>query len=83
MGTKVCDGIATSLVTTLYGALLANLFFLPMAEKLSNQISSKSTTQYIIIEGVSLLAMKKHPLIVREKINSFIPPREWRRMEEG
>lgn len=83
MATKVGDGMATALVTTFYGALLANLFFLPMAEKLSNQISSKSTTQFMITEGVSLLAMKKHPLIVREKINSFIPPREWKRMEEG
>ncbi len=83
MATKVGNGMATALVTTFYGALLANLFFLPMAEKLINQIVSKSTTQYMITEGVSLLAMKKHPLIVREKINSFIPPREWKRMDEG
>lgn len=81
MATKVGDGMATALVTTFYGALLANLFFLPMAEKLASQISSKSTEQNLVTEGVCLLAMKKHPLIVREKINSFIPPREWKRMD--
>jgi chemotaxis protein MotA len=81
MAAKVGDGMATALVTTFYGALLANLFFLPMAEKLASQISNKSTEQNLVTEGVCLLAMKKHPLIVREKINSFIPPREWKRMD--
>ena len=79
MAASLGTGMATALITTFYGALLANLFFLPMAEKLTSQIASKSTVQNMITEGVCLLAMKKHPLIVREKINSFIPPREWKR----
>ncbi len=83
MASAIGSGMATALITTFYGALLANLFFLPMAEKLLTQISSKSTQQNMITEGVCLLQMKKHPLIVREKINSFIPPREWKRMEPG
>ncbi len=83
MASKVGSGMATALITTFYGAVFANLFFLPMAEKLISQIGSKSTMQNMITEGVCLLQMKKHPLIVREKINSFIPPREWKRMEPG
>ena len=81
MASGIGNGMATALITTFYGALLANLFFLPMAEKLNSQISNKSTEQNLITEGVCLLAQKKHPLIVREKINSFIPPREWKRMD--
>ena len=80
---QVGGGMATALITTFYGAVFANLFFLPMAEKLNSQISSKSTMQNMITEGVCLLQMKKHPLIVREKINSFIPPREWKTTEPG
>ncbi len=83
MAAQVGAGMSTALITTFYGALLANLFFLPMAEKLTSQISNKSTIQNMVTEGVCLLAMKKHPLIVREKINSFIPPREWKHMEIG
>jgi len=83
MAGKIGSGMATALITTFYGALFANLFFLPMAEKLLSQITSKSTMQNMVTEGVCLLQMKKHPLIVREKINSFIPPREWKRMEPG
>ena len=55
----------------------------PMSEKLLSQISHKSTMQNMITEGICLLQMKKHPLIIREKINSFIPPREWKRVEPG
>ena len=83
MAGRIGSGMATALITTFYGALLANMFFLPMAEKLLSQITSKSTQQNMITEGVCLLQMKKHPLIVREKINSFIPPREWKRTEPG
>ena len=82
MAAAIGGGMATALVTTFYGALLANLFFLPMAEKLASQVGLKSTEQYMITEGVCLLAQKKHPLIVREKINSFIPPREWKRSDD-
>lgn len=81
MASGIGNGMATALITTFYGALLANLFFLPMAEKLNSQIGNKSTEQNLITEGVCLLAQKKHPLIVREKINSFIPPREWKRID--
>jgi chemotaxis protein MotA len=80
---QVGGGMATALITTFYGALLANLIFLPMSEKLLSQISHKSTMQNMITEGICLLQMKKHPLIIREKINSFIPPREWKRVEPG
>lgn len=82
MAGAIGNGMATALVTTFYGALLANLFFIPMAEKLTSQIGNKSTEQNMITEGVCLLAQKKHPLIVREKINSFIPPREWKRTDD-
>lgn len=81
MAASVGTGMATALITTFYGALLANLFFIPMAEKLTSQTISKSTVQNMLTEGVCLLAAKKHPLIVREKINSFIPPREWKRVD--
>ncbi len=80
---QVGGGMATALITTFYGAFLANMVFLPMSEKLSSQTVNKSTIQNMITEGVCLLQMKKHPLIVREKVNSFIPPREWKKTEPG
>lgn len=74
-------GMSAALITTFYGALLANLFFLPMAAKLNSRISSTSTMQAMLVEAARLIHQRKHPLIVREKLNSFIPPKEWKREE--
>lgn len=74
-------GMSAALITTFYGAVLANLFFLPMAAKLSTRISSTSTMQAMLVEAARLIHQRKHPLIVREKLNSFIPPKEWKKAE--
>ncbi len=74
-------GMSAALITTFYGAVLANLFFLPMSEKLNTRISFTSTMQAMLVEGTRLIHQKKHPLIVREKLNSFIPPKEWKKVE--
>ncbi len=74
--------MSVALVTTLYGVLLANLFLNPIAEKFKSRIEKQTVLQNMLIEGVVLLSQKKHPLVIREKLNSFIPPKEWKREEE-
>ncbi len=75
-------GMSAALITTFYGAVFANLFFLPMADKLKTRISFTSTIQNLQVEAARLIHQKKHPIIVREKLNSFIPPKEWK-SDEG
>ena len=75
-------GMSAALITTFYGAVFANLFFLPMADKLKTRIAFTSTIQNLQVEAARLIHQKKHPIIVREKLNSFIPPKEWK-SEEG
>lgn len=72
-------GMGAALITTFYGVLLANLFFNPMAEKFESRIRKENTLQLMLIEGTVQILHRKHPLIVREKLNSFIPPREWKK----
>ena len=74
-------GMSAALITTMYGAIFANLFFLPMADKIKTRITSSSTEQNLQMEAARLIHQKKHPIIVREKLNSFIPPKEWK--QEG
>lgn len=71
-------GMAAALITTLYGAVFANLFFLPMADKMGNKTTQTSMSAALLVEAARLIHQKKHPLIVREKLNSFIPPGEWK-----
>ena len=66
-------GMAAALITTLYGAVFANLFFLPMADKMGNKTTQTSMSAALLVEAARLIHQKKHPLIVREKLNSFIP----------
>jgi|TARA_Y100000310_G_C20528068_1_gene737069 chemotaxis protein MotA len=72
-------GMSAALITTFYGAVFANLFFLPMAAKLNSRLSHTSTLQAMLVEAARLIHQRKHPLIMREKLNSFIPPKEWKK----
>ena len=74
-------GMSAALITTFYGAVFANLFFLPMSAKILTRVAFHSTQQSLYLEAVRLIHQKKHPLIVREKLNSYIPPKEWKREE--
>lgn len=75
------SGMSAALITTFYGAVFANLFFLPMAAKFQMRMTHTSSTQSMLVEAARLIHQKKHPIIVREKLNSFIPPKEWKKVE--
>jgi len=75
-------GMGTALITTFYGSIMANLLFNPMAVKFETRIEKTNSMQMMMIEGVILIHERKHPLIVREKLNSFLRPRDWKKTEE-
>ncbi|MFA4838022.1 MAG: MotA/TolQ/ExbB proton channel family protein [Candidatus Neomarinimicrobiota bacterium] len=75
-------GMGAAIITTFYGTILANLIFNPMAVKFETRIERHNLMQSMLIEGALLLQARKHPLIVREKLNSYLRPRDWKRPEE-
>ncbi len=75
-------GMGAAIITTFYGSIMANLVFNPMAVKFEARIERRNILQAMLIEGILLIQARKHPLIVREKLNSFLRPRDWRRPEE-
>jgi len=64
--------MAVALITTLYGALFANFFFLPFADKLNGINQAQKVESELCIAAVSLLADKAHPLTVRDNLNAFL-----------
>ena len=50
-----------------------------MAQKMGNKTTQTSMSAALLVEAARLIHQKKHPIIVREKLNSFIPPAEWKR----
>jgi len=74
--TSLGSAMGIALITTFYGAVLANLIFIPFSEKIKSRNTASSLESAIIIEGVKMIYEKKHPIIVREHLNSYLPPRE-------
>ena len=71
---KIGAGMAAALLTTLYGALLANIVFLPMADKLGLRSSEEALAKTIIIHGVMSIQSGDNPRTVEAKLITFLPP---------
>lgn len=71
---KIGAGMAVALLTTLYGAVLANVFFLPAAGKLKVRTSRELLAKEIIIEGILSIQSGDNPRVVEQKLKAFISP---------
>lgn len=65
-------GMATALLTTFYGALAANLIFIPLAGKLGIYSKAETVSKEMIIEGICAIAQGDNPTTVREKMHAFV-----------
>jgi len=65
-----------ALLTTFYGLILANLIFIPIGGKLKRRSEEELMLKEVMVEGILCLHNREHPLIVREKLMTFIPTRE-------
>lgn len=74
--------MAVAILTTFYGAVLANLFAIPVANKLKYRSGLEGLKMNIIISGVLGIVAGENPRVIREKLDSFLPPSE-RLVEES
>jgi chemotaxis protein MotA len=73
---SVGPSLAVALVATLYGIAVANFLFLPLGEHLTKLTKMDYTLRMMVIEGVKLIRLKKHPLLVEESLKSYLLPSE-------
>jgi len=71
---QIGAGMAVALITTFYGAVMANLFFIPMGTKLKNRTKEEILVKTIIIEGVMSIQSGDNPRLIEEKLKAFLPP---------
>lgn len=69
-------GMATALITTFYGALLANLVFLPLAGKLGLRSKGESLQKEMLIEGLLAVLRGEGPTVVRERMQAFVSAKQ-------
>jgi len=65
-------GIAVAFVATIYGVGLANLIFLPVANKLKSVVHHQTQFREMIIEGVISIAEGENPRNIETKMQSFL-----------
>jgi chemotaxis protein MotA len=70
---KLGPFMAIALLATLYGAVVANLFCLPIADKLQVKLHDEETNMTLIIDGVLMIREAKSPAIVREMLVAYLP----------
>src|SRR5881628_1319494 len=70
---KLGPFMAISLLATLYGALVANLICLPIADKLHVKLEEEDVSRSLIIDGVLLIRESKSPSLIREMLVSYLP----------
>jgi chemotaxis protein MotA len=66
------SGIATAFVATIYGVGLANLLFIPIANKLKAHIFQASQAREMVIDGISSIAEGENPRNIELKLSGFL-----------
>ena len=66
--------MALALITTLYGALMANAYALPFANKLKQISKEEILLKTIMVEGMLSIQAGENPRIIEEKLKSFLSP---------
>ena len=72
--TQIGAGMATALITTFYGAVLANALFLPLAGKLEARSRDEDLITELLIEGVCAIQSGDNPRMIEERLKSFLAP---------
>lgn len=73
--TKIGPAMAVALLTTFYGAVIANVICLPIAGKLKNRSESEILIKSLITEGMQSILSGENPRIIEQKLHAFISPK--------
>ena len=68
-------GMAIALLTTMYGAIISNIFFGPIAQKLKTYSNKEVLAKRMIIEGIMSIQSGDNPRIVEHKLSVFLAPK--------
>lgn len=72
----LASGMGKALITTFYGALLANILLVPMAQNLNYKSSIEVNNREMMLEGILAIQSGVNPRIVEEKLTSYLSPSE-------
>ncbi|MBZ4663092.1 MAG: motility protein [Caloramator sp.] len=80
---KLGPAMAVSLITSFYGALMANLVFTPLANKLELKSEIESNRREMMLEGILTIQSGVNPRILEDKLKTYLSPTERKRYQEN
>lgn len=77
------QGMATALITTLYGSMGANMIALPIRDKLLVKDGDEILERTVMIEGIIGIQQGENPRVLKDKLASFLAPSERPLLDEA
>nr|WP_240195060.1 MotA/TolQ/ExbB proton channel family protein [Desulfobulbus rhabdoformis] len=68
--------MAVALLTTFYGAVLANIIFIPMAGKLKTRSKVEILQKTVITEGMESILSGENPRIMEQRLHAYLAPKK-------
>lgn len=68
--------IASAFIATLWGVFMANIVWLPIADKLKHAHGEENLFMEIIVEGILAIQAGEIPSVIKAKLNSMLPSSE-------
>jgi chemotaxis protein MotA len=68
----VGPGLGMAVLTTLYGAVLANVVVLPLSTKLQAHLARRTLLMQMIVEGAVLLYRREYPTRIEHALRAFV-----------
>lgn len=75
--------MAIALLTTLYGAVIANAVAIPIADKLANRNDEERLNRTLILEGLLSIQEGLNPRVIGELLKTYLPSKQRESMEEA
>ncbi|MDD3050829.1 MAG: motility protein A [Candidatus Cloacimonetes bacterium] len=75
-------GMAVALITTFYGSLVANVMFIPMANKVDFYSKEEVMMKMMTLAGIISIQSGDNPRVLREKLETFLSPSMRKKKEE-
>jgi chemotaxis protein MotA len=67
-------GLAIALITTLYGVIMQRMVFSPAASKVEQKTAIMRFRNFLVTEGLALLAEHRSPRYIQDRMNSYLDP---------
>lgn len=70
---QIGPAMAVALLTTLYGAILANMFAIPIADKLGVRSREENSTKSLIIDALLSIQSGQNPRVIEDMLETYLP----------